>query len=139
MGPAADTKNSKHVLRLFHVASSITAGEDTAQFQLAHEARLRGLVERARLDCNEDNIKVYMLDTMREILPAYGQLCSARGDRLPVAFEEMDKLTRCRVINELIRRESADTCQIFAPLLQVRMGRGVAVSSFCARIIVNCC
>ena len=110
---AKGMKKSKHKLRLFYVPATPYGRIESAERSHEAFASVAELCRRARVEVDDENIHVIMLQDAMDAVPAYRDLC--HGDT-PIPLQAVRPDALAKIVNELVRPTVSDTCQVVMSL-----------------------
>eukprot|EP00730_Choanoeca_flexa_P006996 TRINITY_DN12262_c0_g1_i3.p1 TRINITY_DN12262_c0_g1~~TRINITY_DN12262_c0_g1_i3.p1 ORF type:complete len:937 (+),score=236.23 TRINITY_DN12262_c0_g1_i3:83-2893(+) len=110
LGPGGLRHNRKlHRLRFIHVLDS-----DNSDIE-ASVARIMQLCEEARIEVDQQDVKVISPTTLRDLVPTFAEWC--HGATRPV-ISAMPPGLQAQTLNSVIKLNSSNTCQVFLPLVE---------------------
>eukprot|EP00043_Microstomoeca_roanoka_P013127 m.128609 g.128609 ORF g.128609 m.128609 type:complete len:955 (-) comp15674_c0_seq2:46-2910(-) len=110
-------QRNNHRLRIFHLANIYAETATEANLDaLAAEQQLQDFCKQGRVAVEKENIKIFTLHDLRHLVPAYDAYvldhCGGRVNKLEVLPTNLQAL----ILNTLMKRHSANTCQLFVPM-----------------------
>ena len=106
-------KKSKHKLRIFYVPATPHGRIESAEQSHAYFTSVAELCRRARIEVDDENIHVIMLQDVMHAVPAYRDMCP---EDVPIPLNAVRPDALAKIINELVRPTVSDTCQVVMSL-----------------------